>query len=104
MTLFYKTGSINKTLLGILSGIFAGISFYFYIMFSTKLTTITSLSTIQILSLRFWALFIGSLFFLPFFLPKSTFIIIANKYIDFTIISIFSLVIPIFLTIKLYTS
>lgn len=92
MGLFYKTGSVSKTLLGMIFGSLAGISFYFYMIFSSKLINNTNLSSIQILSLRFWALFIGSLFFLP----KSSMVIILDKYVELTVISILSLVIPIF--------
>ena len=96
MACFYNFGNYEYTLIGIGFGFLAGLSFYFYIIYSTKLTNKTQMSPIQVLSLRFWVLFIGS----SFFLPKSAFVIIKDKYIELTLISILSVVIPIFFNQK----
>ncbi|MFN8771053.1 MAG: EamA family transporter [Neisseriaceae bacterium] len=92
LAVFYNIVNYSHKYLGISFGILAGISFYFYIVYSNKLSKKANMNPIQILSLRFWALFIGSIFFLP----DSTMFIIRCKFIELVTISIFSLVIPIF--------
>jgi drug/metabolite transporter (DMT)-like permease len=92
MACFYNSGNYKNALLGVAFGFLAGVSFYFYIILSTELTSKTNISSIQILSLRFWALFIGSVFFLP----KSTFLVIGDKYLELIMLSLSSMVLPIF--------
>lgn len=88
----YETGSKKSLILGVVYGFISGACFYVYIVASTELTGKRGMTSIQILALRFWALFIGAAVFLP---NGSTWIILDNIK-KLSSLSVCSAVIPIF--------
>ncbi len=90
---FYKIRVPQSVFYGLTLGCIAGISFYIYIICSDKLCRQGGLSTIQVLATRFWALFIGSTFFLPY---TGLWTSILKNFWSLLFISLGSLIIPIF--------
>jgi hypothetical protein len=89
----YQVNSSGHLGLGILLGGVAGTVFYVYIASSSELVIRNNLSTMQVLATRFWVLFIGVTFFVPY---QNLFPIIINNIIPLIIISYGSLIIPIY--------
>ncbi|MDQ5920847.1 MAG: hypothetical protein QG673_903 [Pseudomonadota bacterium] len=89
---YYQIPGYQNNMSGVFIGCIAGVFFYFYILFSVKLIHKTNIGTIQILAIRFWALFIGTYFFLP----KSAFSIISNKLGELILLGMCGVVLPIF--------
>lgn len=89
----YKTKVNHSTHTGVMLGLIAGISFYIYMAASEKLTNNAKLSSFQILSVRFWPLFIGA----GIFMPKSEMLTtISNNWFELIGASFGSIVIPIY--------
>lgn len=89
----YKIGSSAHLGYGIALGAIAGICFYIYIASSNILASQKGLTTIQVLATRFWALFIGATFFVPY---NGLISILLHNFIPLLIISYGSLIIPIY--------
>ncbi|MDP3706268.1 MAG: hypothetical protein Q8R24_10270 [Legionellaceae bacterium] len=85
-----KPGSISY---GILLGALAGLAFFIYMVTSEALCDRSGMSSLQILATRFWVLFIGSAILLP---PGSLNPAIAHNAYSLIVVSIGSLVVPIF--------
>ncbi len=62
---FYKVPTNHSVSLGILLGAMAGGAFYLYIVNSAKLSLLGGLNSLQILSTRFWLLWIVAFIFVP---------------------------------------
>lgn len=78
---------------GILLGVGAGISFYVYMVTSNNLCQRSGLSAVQILATRFWVLFLGSALVLH---SHDLHMAWQNNALSLTLVSIGSLVIPVF--------
>src|SRR6185437_4057001 len=90
---FYQVSQSQHLGLGIILGGMAGMAFYVYIWSSGELVKRNGLSTIQVLATRFWVLFIGSAFFVPY---HNLFPIILDNILPLVLISYASLVIPVY--------
>ncbi|MCE3268218.1 MAG: hypothetical protein K0R49_470 [Burkholderiales bacterium] len=89
----YMVNASEKLGLGIILGGVAGSAFYIYIVSSKELVKRSNLSTLQVLATRFWILFIGAAYFLPY---HNLLAIIANNIVSLVIISYASLIVPIY--------
>lgn len=89
----YKVNSSQHLGFGIILGAVAGVAFYVYIASSGALARRNGLTTMQVLATRFWVLFIGSAFFVPYHNLLS---IIVNNILPLLLISYGSLIIPIY--------
>jgi hypothetical protein len=78
---------------GIILGSVAGLAFYVYIASSSKLASLASLSSLQVLATRFWLLFVGASIFVP---KHDLFDIIKHNLLALIVISFGSLIIPIY--------
>ena len=95
ITLFfsYKVNNSQHLGYGIILGAIAGMAFYVYIASSHRLSKIGNLSSMQILSTRFWVLFIGSAIFVPY---TGILSIILHNLGSLILISYGSLIVPIY--------
>jgi drug/metabolite transporter (DMT)-like permease len=89
----YRIDSSQSLGLGVILGSIAGIGFYVYIASSGELARRSQLSTVQVLATRFWLLFIGTAFFVPY---QNLLPIILNNILPLILISFGSLIIPIY--------
>lgn len=94
--ILYQTYEIKisrHVIYGLILGAIAGMAFFAYIVLSDILSKRGQLSTLQLLATRFWMLFLGSAFFMPW---SDVFHMIQSNAIPLILVSFGSLIIPIF--------